>query len=120
MRLNSQALLLSWAVGSQALPQYFKRDEQRVCPAWKDEDDARNIWDTTRAGVIGDEYITEHGVANWVANLDKEIFDAPTSFFCYDRDTDCKMKRRCGKFSTKISVSCGMCGGSLLIACCYR
>ena len=112
----TQALLLSFVIGSQALPQspnahHLRRNvypSTAGCKAWHSEDEARQLWDDSLAGVIGDEFIEKHGVANWLQNLDKEIFQEPSnSWYCYDQNTRCEVDKTCGKLSTKFMFPAG-------------
>lgn len=67
----------------------------------RDTEEAAQVWHDNGAGVIGDQYISEHGLENWVQNLDQDIFDVRTdvsdSWDCGDGETECKLENECGK-----------------------
>lgn len=68
---------------------------------FRDTEEAAQVWHDSGAGVIGDEYISEHGFENWVQNLDQDIFDIRTdvsdSWDCGDWETECKLENECCK-----------------------
>lgn len=111
------ALALSSALGSQALPRASadqleptKRDfngknydAKSNCKAWDDQDDATRLWHDSLAGVVGDDFINENGVANWPQKLDRAIFDEPqNSWYCRDQSTECFMDKSCSKLKPNV------------------
>lgn len=103
---NFEAFLaLSFALGSQAYPQnsVVKRldtyEATSDCQPWHSEEDSANLWHDSLAGVIGDDFINEHGLERWALQLDKEIFNEPqNSWFCEDPFTRCEVDKECRKF----------------------
>lgn len=58
-------------------------------------------WHDSLAGVIGDDFIYEHGLKRWVLELDKDIFK--NSWFCEDLFTKCEVDKECCKFKSQLS-----------------
>ena len=121
--LTCQALL-ALVLGSQALPQQVSQlkptgnkspaggpGAETKCQDFDDSDEsqAKKLWDDSLAGVIADDFINKNGVANWVQDLDKEIFknDVSDSWDCFEYDSRCETDKSCRKWFSKWYLSRG-------------
>ena len=103
-QLTSGALIASSVVGSQAASVLFKRNSS--CADYdienlRDPDKSKEIWETTRAGQLGDAFISEHGLEHWVQDFDQKIFkpenDISDKWDCTGWDTKCELDKDCGR-----------------------
>ena len=94
-------LASSLFVGSQASVtkrQGFSCDDVDVRKL-RDPEESKKIWDGSGAGVVGENYIADNGLDNWVQNLDQDIFDSDVSdsWDCHEWDSQCHLEKECRK-----------------------
>lgn len=99
--------LLAYTFGSQAAvlqPRDISCIDVKISNL-RDAAEAREIWDASIAGVIGDEFIANNGHEHWVQDMDQSIFghkgDISDSWNCYDWGTRCNLENECGKYYLK-------------------
>lgn len=131
MRFTSQGLLaLSLVLGTQALPKsdvqprngFNARSESVTnCDDSFDAGDheaAKKLWDDSLAGQIADDYINEHGVANWVQGLNEEIFPGLSgNWDCLSDGASCELgSKSCCKVKSELHLFLLQhpCGSTLL------
>ena len=67
----------------------------------RDPERSKEIWEQSKAGQIGDSFISNNGLEHWVQDFDQEIFDdednISDSWDCTGWDTMCELKKDCGE-----------------------
>lgn len=75
------------------------------CPVTRcqDAEKCKEIWDQSKAGQIGDAFISNHSLEHWVQDFDQEIFDAKNEMS--DKWFALAGKPRANSTKTAVSIS---------------